>query len=82
MNSILVVDDDQSMREFLEILLTREGYKVNLAASGEEACRIIGREAFDLVISDIRMKDVDGIEVLRKTKQISPETMEIQKKSF
>ena len=44
MNSILVVDDDQSMREFLEILLTREGYKVNLAASGEEACRIIGRD--------------------------------------
>ncbi|MBN2059123.1 MAG: sigma-54-dependent Fis family transcriptional regulator [Deltaproteobacteria bacterium] len=82
MNSILVVDDDQSMREFLEILLTREGYRVSLAAGGEEACRILEREVFDLVISDIRMKEVDGIEVLKKTKQNSPETMVVMISAF
>lgn len=82
MSSILIVDDDQSMREFLEILLTREGYQVSLAGSGEEACRILGREVFDLVISDIRMKDIDGLEVLRKTKQISPETMVVMISAF
>ena len=75
MYSILVVDDDQSMREFLEILLTREDYQVTLAESGEKACQLLKHELYDLVITDIRMKDVDGIEVLKRAKQLHPETM-------
>ncbi|MFC1862350.1 sigma-54-dependent transcriptional regulator [Thermodesulfobacteriota bacterium] len=82
MYNILVVDDEQSMREFLEILLIREGYKVCLADSGEEACLILDDERFDLVITDIRMKDVNGIDVLKKTKQISPETMVVMISAF
>jgi len=74
MSSILVVDDELSMREFLEILLAKEGYTVSCAASGEDACAILDREAFDLVITDIRMDDVNGIGVLRKAKEVNPET--------
>jgi len=71
---MLVVDDELSMREFLEILLTSEGYTVSLASTGEEACTILDREIFDLVITDIRMGDIDGIGVLRKAKEVNSET--------
>ncbi len=71
---ILIVDDEKSMREFLEIMLTQEGYLVTLADSGRTACRILDREDFDLVITDIRMKDVDGIDVLRKSRSLNPGT--------
>ena len=74
MASILIVDDEFSMREFLEILLAKEGFEVNCAANGEEACGIIEKKKFDLVISDIRMDDVDGIDVLRKAKEVNPNT--------
>ncbi len=72
MNSILVVDDENSMREFLEILLTQEGYQVTLAENGEKACGILDESRFDLVITDIRMKDIDGIGVLKKAKSVDP----------
>ena len=74
MNSILIVDDELSMREFLEILLAKEGYTVCSASNGEEACSILDREMFDLVITDIRMDAVDGLGVLRKTKEVNSET--------
>ncbi|MBE9542276.1 MAG: response regulator, partial [Proteobacteria bacterium] len=74
MNSILVVDDELSMREFLEILLAKEGYTVCCASNGEEACSILDREIFDLVITDIRMDAVDGLGVLRKAKEVNSET--------
>ena len=82
MQSILVVDDDRSMREFLEILLTKEEYQVSLAENGEEAYQILENKEFDLVITDIRMKDVNGIEVLKRAKQISPETMVVMISAF
>jgi two-component system response regulator PilR (NtrC family) len=72
--TILVVDDEQSMREFLEIMLAKDGYQVILAENGETACEILDKKHFDLIITDIRMKDVDGIGVLRKAKSVSPET--------
>ena len=61
MQSILVVDDEKSMREFLDIMLSREGYQTSLAASGEEAFEALELKKFDLLITDIRMKDIDGI---------------------
>lgn len=73
-NAILIVDDELSMREFLEILLAKEGYRVSCAASGEEACSVLDREIFDLVITDIRMDTIDGIGVLRKVKEVNSET--------
>ncbi|MDY7034897.1 MAG: sigma-54 dependent transcriptional regulator [Thermodesulfobacteriota bacterium] len=82
MHTILVVDDELSMREFLEIMLIREGYHVSLAKSGEEACQVLGKEKFDLLITDIRMKEVDGIDVLKKAKEVSPETIVIMISAF
>ena len=81
-HSILVVDDEKSMREFLEIMLTKEGYKVTLAESGEKAFRILDKETFDLIISDIRMKDIDGIGVLKKAKAEVPDTVVILISAF
>ena len=82
MQTVLVVDDDRSMREFLEILLSKEGYQVSLAVGGEGACRILEKKKFDLLITDIRMKDVDGINVLKKAKESSPETMVVMISAF
>ncbi|MCJ7593256.1 MAG: sigma-54 dependent transcriptional regulator [Desulfobacterales bacterium] len=75
--SILVVDDERSMREFLEILLTKEGYQVFLAGTGEEACEMLEDRIFDVLITDIKMKDVDGIDVLKKAKTINPDSIVI-----
>jgi two-component system response regulator PilR (NtrC family) len=74
---ILVVDDEQSMREFLDIMLKKEGYKVSLASNGEEVLKYIGKDIFDLVLLDIRMPKMDGIAVLKKIKSASPETVVI-----
>ena len=63
-NKILVVDDQESMRDFLQIMLTKEGYEVVLAADGEQACRILDKETFDLIISDIRMPGESGLELV------------------
>jgi two-component system response regulator PilR (NtrC family) len=77
-----VVDDEKSMREFLEILLTQEGHDVRLAENGEEACEILEKEPFDLIITDIRMQDVDGIDVLKKAKALSPDTIVVLISAF
>ncbi|MFP5213884.1 MAG: sigma-54-dependent transcriptional regulator, partial [Acidobacteriota bacterium] len=74
---ILVVDDERSMREFLEIMLLKEGYAVSCAAGGAEAIAAVRQETFDLVITDIRMKPVNGLDVLKQVKQISPATVVI-----
>lgn len=74
---ILVADDEQSMREFLQIMLSKEGYKITLASNGEEVLRLIERDIFDLVLLDIRMPRIDGIAALKKIKAVSPETIVI-----
>jgi two-component system response regulator PilR (NtrC family) len=70
---VLVVDDQRSMRELLSIVLTREGYEVLLAESGTEAVRMLERQPVDLLISDLRMPDMSGVDVLRVGKQVDPE---------
>ncbi len=77
MAKILVVDDDQGMREFLEIMLTGEGYRVNTASDAGKALNRCKKEKFDLVITDLKMPKMDGIEFLRSLKDLSPETMVI-----
>ncbi len=68
MTSILVVDDEQSMRDFLKILLQKEGYQVSTAADGNSALSHLETNPFDLVISDIRMPGYDGLELLNSIK--------------
>ena len=81
-DKILVVDDQESMREFLEIMLTKEGYQVLVAEDGEHACTILDKETFDLVITDIRMRNLNGIGVLKKVKDRSPGAMVILISAF
>ena len=75
MEKILVVDDEQSLRDVLSIMLKRAGYAVTSVADGEEAIEYVNKEIFDLVITDLRMPKVDGMEVLKAVKSASPETV-------
>jgi len=77
MANILVVDDDQGMREFLEIMMTREGYRVVTAGDAGKALARCRKETFDLIITDLKMPKMDGIAFLKEVKQLSPETMVI-----
>jgi two-component system response regulator PilR (NtrC family) len=72
-----VADDEQSMREFLDIMLKKEGYKVSLASNGDEVLKLVEKDIFDLALLDIRMPKLDGITALKKIKAISPETIVI-----
>ncbi len=76
-DKILVADDEQSMREFLDIMLKKEGYKVSLASNGEEVGKLVENDLFDLVLLDIRMPKLDGIAALKKIKASAPETIVI-----
>lgn len=73
MSLILVVDDEQSMREFLRILLEKDGHSVQTAASGAVALDLAASSEFDLVISDIRMPGISGLDLLAEVKKIQPE---------
>lgn len=77
MAGILVVDDDQGMREFLEIMLTREGYRVSTASDAAKALTRCRKDKFDLIITDLKMPKMDGIAFLREVRDIAPETMVI-----
>lgn len=65
---ILVVDDELSMREYLELLLTREGYAVTVAKDATEAASQLGRGDFDLVISDMKLGSQSGMDVLKSAR--------------
>jgi len=69
---LLVVDDERSMREFLEIMLTGEGYEVNTAASGEDAYDIYRKDRPDLVLTDVRMPGMSGLDLIREIRAIDP----------
>ena len=74
MARILVVDDEPGIREFLQIMLEREGYVVSSAENGTDAISRFKKKKFDVVIADIKMPKVSGLEVLSSVKEISPET--------
>ena len=65
-NKILVADDEKEIRDLLEIYLINEGYKVIKAQDGQEALDIIDKEEIDLLVLDIMMPRVNGIEVCKK----------------
>jgi len=74
---ILVVDDEKSMCDFLEIMLNKEGYEVTSTTSGEKALELLDNDLYNMVLTDVKMPGVDGFEVLRKTKEVSPDTVVI-----
>ena len=73
MSLILVVDDEQSMREFLRILLEKDGHTVQAAANGAAAIDLVDRHDFDLIITDIRMPGMSGLELLAEVKKLRSE---------
>src|SRR3954462_2237854 len=79
---ILVVDDERSMRELLAIVLRREGYEVLLAENGRTAIDIIERESVDILISDIKMPDLSGVDVLRAAKKVDQDILGIMITAF
>ena len=71
---ILLVDDEQIARENLEYILKKEGYEILAVESGRKALEELEKDEFDLVITDLRMPQVDGMQVVERTKQLYPET--------
>ncbi|HLP61572.1 MAG TPA: sigma-54 dependent transcriptional regulator [Candidatus Deferrimicrobium sp.] len=70
---ILVIDDDPSIRNMLAIVLKKAGYDVTCTESGKTSLEKLKKESFDLIISDIKMPDINGIDLLKKIKSITPE---------
>jgi two-component system response regulator PilR (NtrC family) len=79
---ILVVDDERSMRELLAIVLRREGYEVLLAENGKSAIATLEREPVDILISDIKMPDLSGVDVLRAAKRVDQDILGIMITAF
>ncbi len=75
--SILVVEDELGMREILELMLQRMGYRVELAHNGRRALEILESQRFDLLLCDIRLGDLTGLDVLKFAKAKDPETVAI-----
>ncbi|HYS77212.1 MAG TPA: sigma-54 dependent transcriptional regulator [Candidatus Dormibacteraeota bacterium] len=74
MDRVLIVDDEKGMRDFLSIMLKKEGYAVAVSESADKAAELIAKGDLDLVISDISMPGRSGLEVLKQTKATNPET--------
>ncbi len=79
---ILIVDDEILMRDFLAETLRRKNMEVFTAENGRKAIELLGEQVFDLVITDMRMPDLNGIDVLRRVKEISPSTIVVIMTAF
>jgi two-component system response regulator PilR (NtrC family) len=79
---VLVVDDERSMRELLSIVLRRDGHEVLLAENGPMAVDLLTRERVDILVTDIRMPQMSGVDVLREAKRIDPDIISIVMTAF
>ncbi len=79
---ILIVDDEESMRDFLSIMLHREGYQVDTAVDGAQAVTHLRDHSYDLVVSDIKMPRMTGLELLAYIKERTPETVVLMVTAF
>lgn len=75
MSNLLIVDDERSLREVLQMVFKKEGYNVSVACSYQEAVAQVKEGVYDLVVSDIKMNDGSGIDLLRDIKATNPETL-------
>jgi two-component system response regulator PilR (NtrC family) len=69
---VLVVDDEDSIREYLSMMLEREGYEVNASADGKKAVKLCAQEAFDVIVTDIQLPGLTGLELLKSLKESDP----------
>jgi two-component system response regulator PilR (NtrC family) len=79
---ILVVEDEKHMREILNMLLESEGYRVTTAENGTKGVQALEKEIYDLVITDIKMPGVDGFGILKRAREVSPESLVIMITAF
>jgi DNA-binding NtrC family response regulator len=73
MNKILIVDDEKKMRHILQIILEQKGYRTEQAANGSEALELIKKFHYAMVITDLKMPVMDGLELIREIKKIDPD---------
>jgi DNA-binding response OmpR family regulator len=71
---ILVVDDENTLRHFLRLNLQDQGYQVTEAADGASALKLIDKHSFDVALVDLRLTDMDGLDIMRHLRQVSPTT--------
>ncbi len=79
---VLIVDDEPLMRNFLAEALKRDSYEVSVAENGKKALSLLKSQTFDLVITDMKMPEVSGLELLRKVKEILPSAIVIVMTAF
>ena len=72
--TVLIVDDDPSICRILEKILQKEGYNIMIVNSGKQAIKIVERETVQLILLDIQMNGIDGMDTLQFIKSISPDT--------
>ena len=72
MPTILIVDDKDSMRNMLTETLTEEGYRVDAADDGQKAIDLVRNKSYDLVLTDLKMPEIDGLELLSGSRRSTP----------
>ncbi len=82
MGLILAVDDEAGIREMLRIVLSRDGHKVLTAASAEEALSIVSAQPIELVLTDLRMQPIDGLELLARLRKAKPDCFVVVMTAF
>jgi len=82
MASLLIVDDELSMRQFLTHLFQREGHTVRVAENGRKAMSLLREQVADVIISDVKMPDMGGIELLRAARDLHPDVEVIMMTAF
>jgi DNA-binding NtrC family response regulator len=80
--NILVVDDDQLVNDFFTEALSRTGHNIDTCLSGEEALSMLENKTYDIMLTDIKMKGIDGIELLKQTRQIFPDIVVVMMTAY
>ncbi|HEV2802774.1 MAG TPA: sigma-54 dependent transcriptional regulator [Pyrinomonadaceae bacterium] len=82
MANILIVDDEQGMRQLLSLVFGRAGHQVRAAENGRRAVEMLRESAVDLIVSDVRMPDMGGIELLRAARETAPDVAVVMMTAF
>src|ERR687893_2395269 len=82
MSKLLIVDDEQGMRQLLSIVFGREGHSVRVAENGRRALELLRQEPADLIVSDVKMPDMNGIELLRRVREFLPDVSVVMMTAF
>jgi two-component system response regulator PilR (NtrC family) len=71
---VLIVDDEKAIRESVSLVLTEEGYETEIASNGIEALKFMAERDFEVLITDLKMPEMDGIELVKQSLKICPQT--------